>query len=55
MSIQDLGSIGELIAAIATLGTLFSLAIQIRQGTKQLRYSSSIDMWSELSVSSDPV
>lgn len=31
MSIQDLGSIGELIAAIATIGTLLYLAIQIRQ------------------------
>ena len=31
MSIQDLGSLGELIAAIATLGTLIYLAIQIRQ------------------------
>ncbi|MFT7651932.1 MAG: hypothetical protein ACI9UU_001039 [Candidatus Azotimanducaceae bacterium] len=34
MSIQDLGSIGELIAAIATLGTLIYLALQIRQNTK---------------------
>ena len=31
MSIQDLGSLGELIAAIATIGTLLYLAIQIRQ------------------------
>jgi hypothetical protein len=31
MSIQDLGSLGELIAAAATLGTLIYLAIQIRQ------------------------
>ena len=32
MNIQDLGSIGELVAAIATLGTLIYLALQIRQG-----------------------
>lgn len=35
MNIQDLGSIGELIAALATLATLAYLAIQIRQNTAQ--------------------
>ena len=39
MSIQDLGSIGELVAAIATIGTLVYLAIQIRQNTKTVRTS----------------
>ena len=34
MNIQDLGSIGELIAAIATVATLAYLALQIRQNTK---------------------
>ena len=34
MSIQDLGSIGELIAALATIATLVYLAIQIRANTK---------------------
>lgn len=34
MSIQDLGSIGELIAAVATIATLFYLATQIRQSTR---------------------
>ena len=33
MNVQDLGSIGELIAAIATVGTLVYLAIQIRRNT----------------------
>jgi len=33
ITIQDLGSIGELIAAIATIATLAYLAIQIRQNT----------------------
>lgn len=33
MSIQDLGSIGELVAAVATLGTLVYLALQIRANT----------------------
>ena len=39
MTIQDLGSIGEFIAAIATLATLVYLAIQIRQNTKQVEES----------------
>ena len=34
LSIQDLGSIGELIGAIATVATLAYLALQIRQSTK---------------------
>ena len=34
MTIQDLGSIGELIAAIATVATLGYLAIQIRQSSR---------------------
>lgn len=34
MSIQELGSIGELLAAIATILTLIYLAMQIRQGAR---------------------
>ncbi len=34
MTIQDLGSIGELIAAIATVATIAYLAIQIRASNK---------------------
>ena len=37
MTIQDLGSIGEFVAAIATLITLVYLAIQIRQNSRTLR------------------
>lgn len=33
MNIQDLGSLGELLAALATIATLIYLAIQIRQNT----------------------
>ena len=48
MSIQDLGSLGELIAAIATVLTLGYLAIQLRQNTLALRsqtfQQSSMDM-----------
>ena len=39
MSIQDLGSIGELIAAVATVATLAYLALQIRQNTSAVQAS----------------
>ncbi len=41
MSIQDLGSIGELLAAIATIATLLYLAVQIRQNNRNLQESTS--------------
>src|SRR5262245_49020286 len=37
MNIQDLGSIGELVAAIATVATLVYLAVQIRSNTNAVR------------------
>ena len=37
MTIQDLGSIGEFVAALATVATLIYLAVQIRQNTRSLR------------------
>jgi hypothetical protein len=37
VTIQDLGSLGELVAAIATVATLVYLAIQIRQNTQSMR------------------
>jgi hypothetical protein len=37
VTLQDLGSIGEFIAAIATVVTLVYLAIQIRQNTRSVR------------------
>ncbi len=39
VTLQDLGSIGEFIAAIATLVTLVYLALQIRQNTRTVRTS----------------
>ena len=39
MTIQDLGSIGELVAAIATVATLVYLAAQIRQNTSAMKTS----------------
>ena len=40
ISIQDLGSIGELLGAVATVGTLAYLAIQIRANTKSVEAAS---------------
>jgi hypothetical protein len=40
MTIQDLGSLGELVAAGATLATLIYLALQIRQNTNATRANS---------------
>jgi uncharacterized iron-regulated membrane protein len=37
VTIQELGSIGEFVAAIATIATLAYLAFQIRQNTKTVR------------------
>ena len=34
MNLQDLGSLGELVGAVATVGTLIYLAIQIRANTR---------------------
>lgn len=48
MSLQDLGNLGELIAALATVLTLGYLAIQLKQNTNALRsqtfQQSSMDM-----------
>ena len=40
MTLQDLGSIGEFLAAIATLATLVYLAAQIRQNTRAIKATS---------------
>jgi hypothetical protein len=44
MTIQDLGSLGELIAAIATLATLIYLARQISANTKATQASSRLEI-----------
>jgi len=46
VTIQDLGSIGELVAAVATLGTLAYLAIQIRQSTTATRIQTALS-WAQ--------
>ena len=45
MTIQELGSIGEFVAAIATLATLAYLAFQIRQNTKVARAELTKDLF----------
>ncbi len=39
MTLQDLGRLGEFVAAIATIATLAYLALQIRQNTRTVRAS----------------
>jgi len=48
VNIQDLGSLGELIAAIATVGTLFYLAYQIKQSTLHSRAYTQRDILKEV-------
>jgi hypothetical protein len=59
MTIQDLGSLGELIAALATLVTLFYLALQIRANTvlakaEAKRGQQSASAASSLGIAQDP-
>ena len=44
MNIQDLGSIGELLAAIATIATLFYLARQVQANTRQAQTASRVEI-----------
>lgn len=51
MGLQDLGNIGEFVAALATVATLVYLAIQIRQNTTTVRANShhaGSTAWSDL-------
>ncbi|MBL6904989.1 MAG: hypothetical protein ISR27_05615 [Pseudomonadales bacterium] len=51
MTIQDLGSIGEFVAALASLTTLVYLAIQVKSNTKTSRgntHRATATAWSEL-------
>jgi hypothetical protein len=44
VTLQDLGSIGEFVAAIATLATLAYLAVQIRHNTTSVRAASRLEI-----------
>ena len=47
MSVGEWGSIGELIAAFATLGTLIYLALQIRQNTNSIQGSTELQAFQQ--------
>ena len=51
MTFADLGNLGELIAAIATLGTLIYLALQIRQNSEAVRIGASQSILAALNES----
>ena len=55
MSLQHLGSIGELIAAIATVLTLVYLAIQVRQNTRALKAATFQSISSEMGQNVQPI
>lgn len=44
MTIQDFGSIGELIAALATIATLFYLAVQIKKQAQESKLMATRDL-----------
>ena len=55
MTIQDLGSIGELVAAIATIATLIYLATQVRQNTRALKSATFQNISGEMSRNVEPI
>ena len=48
MTIQELGSLGELVAALATIATLVYLATQIRNSTKATRTTNFLDVYGQM-------
>jgi len=54
MNISEIGAVGELIGGIGVIVTLLYLAAQIRQNTKQQRFSSSTTLWEGLSQAYEP-
>jgi len=57
VSIQDLGALGELISAIAVLGSLIYIALQVRQTNRQISINSdlqirtsAVDAWTTISA-----
>ena len=55
MTIQDLGSIGEFVAAVATVATLVYLAAQVRQNTRALRSSTFQDISTQMAQNVEPI
>ena len=55
MSISELGSLGELLAAIATLITLIYLATQVRQNTRALNSATFQNITGEMGKNVEPI
>ena len=55
MTLQELGSIGEFLAAIATIATLAYLAVQVRQNTRALRSSTFQDISAQMAQNVEPI
>ena len=55
MSLQDLGSIGELVAAIATIATLIYLALQIRQSAGLAQATAQRDLMNSFQANLDRI
>lgn len=55
MSIEQLGNIGEFVAAIATVITLIYLAFQLRQNTRALRATAFQSVVSEMGKNVEPL
>jgi hypothetical protein len=55
VSIQDLGSIGELVAALATLATLIYLAVQVRQNTRAIKSATFQNITAEMGRNVEPI
>jgi hypothetical protein len=55
VTIQDLGSIGELVAAIATLITLIYLATQVQQNTRALKSATFQNISAEMGRNVEPM
>ena len=55
MTIQDLGSLGELVAAIATLATLLYLATEVRQNTRALESATFQNISGEMGTNVEPI
>ena len=55
MNIEQLGSIGEFVAAIATVATLIYLAFQLRQNTRALKATAFQSVVSEMGKNVEPL
>ena len=55
VTLQDLGSIAEIVAAVATVATLAYLAVQVRQNTRALRSDTFQRISMDMSLAADAI